>query len=72
MSDFQGFIEHYQKELREERERLIGVLITGNIVSFEEYKYIVGKLWGMERSLERHKELVSLMENYDDDRTSRK
>ena len=72
MSDFQGFINHYQKELSEERERLVRVLVTGNIVSFEEYKYIVGKLWGIERSLERHKELVALMENYDDERTSRK
>ena len=72
MSDFQGFINHYQKELSEERVRLVRVLVTGNIVSFEEYKYMVGKLWGIERSLERHKELVALMENYDDERTSRK
>ncbi len=61
MSDFQGFNEHYHKELQEEIASLETVLFKGNI-DYEEYKRIVGKRQGLLYALERHKELITLME----------
>lgn len=71
MSDFAGITKQFHKEMQEEIENLSHVLIYGNLASFEEYKHVVGRRWGLERALERHKELIALMENYDDERTNR-
>ena len=71
MSEFQGITRQFHKEIQEEIDNLSQVLLYGNLPSFEEYKFVVGKRWGLERALERHKEFISLMENYDEDRTNR-
>lgn len=63
MTAFAGFIEHYQKEIQQKIEAVEGVLLKGNFASLEEYKRYVGERTGLIWALERHKELVSLMEN---------
>jgi hypothetical protein len=68
MSYFEGFNKQYQKELQERIDDLVSTVCNGNFTSLDEYKLIVGKLSGTQFALDRHRELISLMENYDDDR----
>ena len=66
MSNFQGFLNQYEKELREEIAPIDLVLLSGNILDHEEYVRLIGKRQGILFSLERHQELVSLMERNND------
>ena len=63
MTAFKGFIEQYEKELKQKIDAVEGVLLKGNFASLEEYKRYVGERIGLLFALDRHKELVSLMEN---------
>lgn len=66
MSQFEGFNKQYQKELQEQIDRLNDVLCTGNFETLEQYKLLAGKLSGIRMSLQRHRELLALMENDND------
>jgi len=66
MSIFEGFNKRYQAELREEIAALDAVLLQGNIHTLEEYKRVTGRRSGFLQALERHKELLTLMEQAND------
>lgn len=66
MSIFQGFNEHYHKELEESVEALVATMKYGHVKTMEEYNLIVGKIIGLEQSLDRHKALLDNMEKSDD------
>lgn len=66
MSQFQGLNLRYQKELQEEIDAIQGTLNTGNISSLEEYKRLTGRRSGLSYALDRHKELITLMEQAND------
>jgi hypothetical protein len=63
MTLFQGFTEHYHEELQQKIQSLDEVLVRGNFDSLTEYKQVVGERKGLIFALERHKELISLMEH---------
>lgn len=63
MTAFHGFTEHYAKEMDERRKSLEEVLLNGNFDKLEDYKRVVGERKGILFALERHRELVALMEN---------
>lgn len=65
MSNFDGFNQHYQNELAEEIRSLEMAILSGRANDFPEYRNLVGKRQGMLQALERHKELISLMDNGD-------
>jgi len=65
MSNFDGFNQHYQNELTEEIKSLEMAILSGRVTDFPEYRNLVGKRQGMVQALERHKELISLMDNGD-------
>ena len=62
MSTFEGFNKHYHEELEEEIAVVKNTLCKGNADTFEEYKRLCGKLDGLKFCLERHIELLDLME----------
>lgn len=66
MSLFQGFNKRYQDELKEEIEALEVSILSGNLPDFTEYKRLVGKRSAFKHSLERHQELITLMEQAND------
>ena len=66
MSAFEGFNRRYQAELAEEISALEDVLLSGNISTFEEYRKLTGRRSGFLQALERHKELITLMEQAND------
>lgn len=66
MSIFEGFNKRYQAELMEEIASIEGPLLSGNIATFEEYKRMTGRRSGFLQALERHKELITLMEQAND------
>lgn len=66
MSTFEGFNRRYQAELIEEIEALDAALLKGSISTLEEYKRLTGRRSGFVQALERHKELVTLMEQAND------
>jgi len=66
MSVFEGFNRRYQTELAEEISALEDVLLSGNISTFEEYRKLTGRRSGFLQALERHKELITLMEQAND------
>ena len=68
MSLFEGFNRRYQAELSEEIEVLDQALIFGNIADFLEYKRMTGRRAGLLYALERHKELLTLMEQANDEK----
>lgn len=70
MSNFIGATQQYEKELAEDVKQCEFAILGGNVGTFDEYKRLVGKRQGILQCLERHKELVALMENYDEDRAS--
>jgi hypothetical protein len=66
MSLFEGFNRRYQAELAEEISVIDASLLAGNIVDFTEYKRMTGRRAGLLYALERHKELLTLMEEAND------
>jgi hypothetical protein len=66
MSMFDGFNARYHKEMREEIEALTDAICGGNANDFAEYRRMVGKLNGLKYALERHVELLTLMEQAND------
>ncbi len=66
MSLFQGFNKRYQDELREEIASLDATILAGNIPDFTEYKRLVGKRAAFLQALQRHQELLTLMEQAND------
>lgn len=67
MSLFEGFNRRYQAELVEEIQAIDGALHTGNVADFAEYKRLIGKRSGLVYALDRHKELITLMEQANDE-----
>ena len=68
MSLFEGFNRRYQAELLEEIQVIDNTMHMGNVSDFAEYKRLVGRRSGFVQALERHKELITLMENANDER----
>ena len=66
MSQFDGFNRRYQAELTEEIQSVEVVLLAGNITDFVEYKRLVAKRLAFMQALNRHKELITLMEQAND------
>ena len=66
MSQFEGFNRRYQAELVEEIQAIDTAILGGNVAAFEEYRRLIGKRSGLVYALERHKELITLMENAND------
>ena len=66
MSLFQGFNKRYQDELKEIIGTIDDVITNGNIDDFVEYKKLVGKRSAFVYALERHQELLTLMEQAND------
>ena len=66
MSLFQGFNKRYQDELREIIGTIDGVITNGNIEDFVEYKKLDEKRSAFMYALERHQELLTLMEQAND------
>lgn len=62
MNQFQGLNDRFYKELNEEILVIATAICGGNIPSFEEYKRLTGRLDGLQYALDRHKELITLME----------
>ena len=65
MSNFDGFNQHYQEELIESIKSIETAILSGRMVDFPEYRNLVGKRQGLLQALERHKELISHMDNGD-------
>lgn len=63
MSLFHGLNEQFYKDTGEKVADVERVLLNGNVSSFEEYKKLVGERAGLLYAVERHKELISLMES---------
>ncbi len=66
MSVFEGFNRRYQQELQEEIQVIEEAIFVGNFNDFSEYKRLVGKRQGLVQALARHKELLSLMDQAND------
>ncbi len=66
MSVFEGFNQRYQQELQQEIQVIEVAIFSGNFTDFSEYKRLVGKRQGLVQALERHKELLSLMDQAND------
>jgi len=66
MSIFEGFNRRYQAELTEEIEVTEQAILNGNLPSMEEYKKLTGRRSALLYALERHKELISHMEQAND------
>ncbi len=66
MSLFQGFNKRYQDELKEIIGTIDNVITNGNIEDFVEYKKLVGKRSAFLQALQRHQELLTLMEQAND------
>ena len=63
MSVFQGINEQFYKDIAEKISSVEEVLLKGNFKTLDDYKKLVGERAGLIYSVERHKELISLMEN---------
>ncbi len=63
MSEFIGFNKHYYEELEDKIKVLEDSLLNGNFEKLEDYKRVVGERRGVLFALNRHRELVSMMEN---------
>lgn len=59
---FAGLNKQYHKELEEEISNVERTVLGGSVPSFDEYKRLVGKRQALVRCLERHKELITLVE----------
>lgn len=59
---FAGMNRQYHKELQEEIGNTEKTILGGSITSFDEYKRLVGKRQALVKCLERHKELITLLE----------
>lgn len=66
MSLFQGFNRRYQDELKEEIAALETSILSSNIPDFTEYKRLTGKRAAFLQALQRHQELLTLMEQAND------
>jgi len=66
MSQFDGFNRRYHAELMEEIQSVETALLAGSIVDFIEYKRLVAKRLAFLQALNRHKELLTLMEQAND------
>jgi|JI10StandDraft_1071094.scaffolds.fasta_scaffold05142_17 hypothetical protein len=66
MSEFAGFNNRYQAELVEQIQVMDQTILRGNVGDFAEYKRLVGRRDGLMYALERHKELITLMEQASD------
>jgi len=56
----------WQAELIEEIQAVDGAILYGNAADFAEYKRLVGRRSAFVQALERHKELITLMEQASD------
>ena len=63
MSLFQGINEQFYKDIAEKIASVEEALLRGNFQTLEEYKKLVGERVGLMYAVERHKELISLMES---------
>lgn len=66
MSLFEGFNKRFHDELKEEIQSVETVILAGNLQDLAEYKRLVGKRLGLVQALERHKELLTLMDQAND------
>ena len=66
MSVFEGFNRRYQMELSEEIASSEQAILSGNLASMEEYKKLTAKRAALMYALERHKELLTLMDQAND------
>ena len=62
MSIFEGINNRFYADMQEELYSIETVVLNGNISDFSEYKRLIGKRSGLLQALDRHKELISLME----------
>lgn len=62
MSEFIGLNKEFYRELQEEIDSLHIAILSGRAATFEEYKRMVGRLSGLEFALDRHKHLVTNLE----------
>ncbi len=59
---FAGINRQLHKEMEEEVSHIEKTLLNGGLNSLEEYKRLPGRRAGILRVVERHKELISLLE----------
>lgn len=62
MSIFEGINNRFYTDIQEEVQLIELVVLNGNVADFSEYKRLIGKRAGLLQALDRHKELISLME----------
>jgi hypothetical protein len=62
MSEFIGFTNRYHVELQQEVDRYTEIILNGNLPDYTEYKRLVALRQATLHALERHKQLLSLME----------
>lgn len=66
MSDFIGFNARFHAELNEEIDVLTDTLLSGSVSDFTEYKRLAAKRSAFVWVLERHKQLLTLMDQAND------
>lgn len=66
MSIFEGFNRRYHEEMQEKIDYLGEIILKGNIADFVDYKRLVGQRTGLLEAVIRHKELLTLMDNAND------
>jgi len=59
---FAGINRQLHKEMEEEVAHLEKTLLAGGLTSIEEYKRMTGRRAGILLVVERHKEMISLLE----------
>ena len=59
-------LEYLQREYKDRMEMLSDALTTGNLASFEDYKYVCGQLRGLEAACMVIEDLTTTMENSDE------
>ena len=62
MSIFEGINNRFYADMQEELYSIETAVLNGNISDFSEYKRLIGKRSGLLQALDRHKELIYLME----------
>lgn len=62
MSIFEGINKQFYADIQETIDAIDQAIFNGNLADFSEYKRLVGKRSGLIQAVNRHKELISLME----------
>lgn len=59
---FAGLNKQLHKEMDEELARIERTILIGNLTSIEDYKRLTGRRAGILFVIDRHKELITLLE----------